>query len=155
MSQRVAVMQAGRILQLDAPTAIFARPADVDVARFVGMSNVLDATVDASGRNAASPLGLVPLATRYEPGRQIAIGVRPEHVRLCDVAGAAAVTFAATVRSTAFRGRHVSVVLALEKTGLGETRIDMLLPHGLLTPRSGESIRCSIDAAAIHVMTGD
>jgi ABC-type Fe3+/spermidine/putrescine transport system ATPase subunit len=152
MSQRVAVMQAGRVLQLDAPTAIFLRPADVDVARFVGMTNVLDATVDASGRNATSALGLVPLATLFEPGQQIAIGVRPEHVRPGDATGTTAVTFSATVRSTAFRGRHVSVILALERRGLGETRIDMLLPHGVMTPRNGEAIRCCIDAAVVHVM---
>jgi len=154
MSQRVAVMQAGRVLQLDAPTAIFSRPADVDVARFVGMTNVLNGTVDESGRNVTSALGLVPLATRFEPGQQIAIGVRPEHVRLGDATGTSAVTFKATVHSTAFRGRHVSVVLALERSGLGETRIDMLLPHGVITPRSGESIRCCIDAAVVHVMAG-
>jgi putative spermidine/putrescine transport system ATP-binding protein len=154
MSQRIAVMQAGRVLQLDAPTAIFSRPADVDVARFVGMTNVLDATVDASGRNATSALGLVPLATLFEPGQQIAIGVRPEHVHPGDATGTTAVTFSATVCSTAFRGRYVSVVLALERRGFGETRIDMLLPHGVMTPQNGEAIRCCIDAAAVHVMTG-
>ena len=43
MSDRVAVMNAGRIVQCDAPGAIYDRPRDLFVADFIGNSNLLEA----------------------------------------------------------------------------------------------------------------
>jgi multiple sugar transport system ATP-binding protein len=40
MSDRVAVMQGGRVLQLGTPTEIYTRPANLDVARFVGSPRI-------------------------------------------------------------------------------------------------------------------
>ena len=51
MSDRVAVMQEGRILQLGTPDEIYNQPANLDVARFVGAPriNLLDAEVRSNG----------------------------------------------------------------------------------------------------------
>jgi spermidine/putrescine transport system ATP-binding protein len=45
MSDRVAVMNAGRIVQCDAPAAIYDRPRDLFVADFIGSSNLLEIKV--------------------------------------------------------------------------------------------------------------
>ncbi len=45
MSDRVAVMNAGRIVQCDTPSAIYDRPRDLFVADFIGSSNLLEAKV--------------------------------------------------------------------------------------------------------------
>ncbi len=42
ISDRVAIMQAGRVLQLDRPEVLYARPADAYVANFVGFSNRIE-----------------------------------------------------------------------------------------------------------------
>ncbi|MFN0304821.1 MAG: ABC transporter ATP-binding protein [Burkholderiales bacterium] len=149
MSQRVAVMQSGRILQIAPPAEVFARPADVEVARFVGMSNVFEATVDSNGIAAKCPIGTVSLPTRFEPGCLVVLGVRPEHVQLDDHASGKQTSFDATVRSTAFRGRHVSIVLSISPA---DARIDMLLPHGAPIPPVGERIRCFVNHDAFHLM---
>jgi ABC-type Fe3+/spermidine/putrescine transport system ATPase subunit len=47
MSDRIAVMNAGRVEQLGTPTEIFERPASRFVAQFMGMLNVWDGTVGA------------------------------------------------------------------------------------------------------------
>jgi putative spermidine/putrescine transport system ATP-binding protein len=49
MADRVAVLDGGRLLQFDTPEALYERPANSRVARFVGHSTLLPATVHASG----------------------------------------------------------------------------------------------------------
>ena len=45
LGDRVAVMRAGRVVQTGSPDELWARPADEDTARFLGLSNVRDGTV--------------------------------------------------------------------------------------------------------------
>ena len=49
VSDRVAVMRAGRIVQVGTPRALYERPASVFVARFLGRANILRGTVRAAG----------------------------------------------------------------------------------------------------------
>ena len=80
MSDRVAVMMEGMILQLGTPEEIYRNPEDRRVAEFIGSPriNILDATVDRNGRVAARDL---PLRRRLaERNQRIFVGVRPEHL---------------------------------------------------------------------------
>jgi iron(III) transport system ATP-binding protein len=52
LSDRVAIMLDGRIRQLDAPEAVINRPADLDVARFLGVENLLSGSVLATRADA-------------------------------------------------------------------------------------------------------
>ena len=45
LGDRVAIMRAGRIVQAGTPDALWARPADEDTARFLGLGNVRDGTI--------------------------------------------------------------------------------------------------------------
>ena len=45
LGDRVAVMRAGRVVQTGTPDEVWARPADQDIARFLGLNNVRDGTV--------------------------------------------------------------------------------------------------------------
>ena len=47
ISDRVAIMHAGRIMQLDTPETLYQRPANAFVARFVGFENMLACRVTA------------------------------------------------------------------------------------------------------------
>jgi putative spermidine/putrescine transport system ATP-binding protein len=49
ISDRVAIMDAGRIVQLDAPEVLYKRPANAFVARFVGFENIVP--IEVAGRN--------------------------------------------------------------------------------------------------------
>ncbi len=77
MSDRVAVMMAGEILQIDPPERIYGDPADLRVAAFVGSPsiNVFDASVETGGRVAVDGYA-TGLATRAS-GR-VVFAVRPE-----------------------------------------------------------------------------
>ena len=85
MSDRIAVMRAGRIEQLDAPDAIYAEPASAYVASFIGQQNFVHGMVRADGAAVDTAIGVI--SGRWG-GEQVAAGqpavaaIRPEYVRL-------------------------------------------------------------------------
>jgi spermidine/putrescine ABC transporter ATP-binding subunit len=87
MSDRIAVMSEGRIEQLDAPEAIYDRPASAFVAGFIGEMNVLDGTVRSTAGGVATidVANGETVAARVEggaaaPSGAVVVGVRPEKV---------------------------------------------------------------------------
>ena len=90
MSTRVAVMDQGRVLQIDPPRAIFRRPADVTVATFIGTPamNIVPATVVATPTGMAIELlgQQLPVALRHHAVLQglkrVEVGIRPQALRL-------------------------------------------------------------------------
>ncbi|HUH49174.1 MAG TPA: ABC transporter ATP-binding protein, partial [Mycoplana sp.] len=81
MADTVVVMNSGEIRQAAAPIEIYRRPADTFVADFIGMTNLIDFSVDSAGR--ANVLG-TPIENLSVPaglGKGI-LSVRPEDVRL-------------------------------------------------------------------------
>jgi len=81
MSDRVAMMDAGRILQLGTPSELYAAPANIRVAQFIGSPaiNLLPATVIDGG--ALDVLGRrVALHTTLPAGSAATIGIRPEAI---------------------------------------------------------------------------
>jgi spermidine/putrescine transport system ATP-binding protein len=104
MSDRIAVMNQGRIEQLDAPEALYERPRTRFVADFLAVKNILEVTViGVSG-------GFAELQTRggnrlrakddggYVAGASALVGMRPERLSLAGADGAAPA-------SNAFPGR--------------------------------------------------
>jgi len=85
MSDRIAVMSAGRILQTGAPREIYNAPANRFVADFIGESNFLDAEVSGPGEvrlgNGRSAPAAMP--DGLGAGARVTIAVRPEQIDLC------------------------------------------------------------------------
>ncbi|HKX01333.1 MAG TPA: ABC transporter ATP-binding protein [Methylomirabilota bacterium] len=90
MSTRVAVMDQGRVLQVAPPRELFARPADVTVATFIGTPamNIIPATVVATPSGIAIELlgRRIPVGSGSQAAleglKRINVGVRPQAVRL-------------------------------------------------------------------------
>jgi len=80
MSDRIAVMMDGAILQVDAPDTVYRDPLDLRVAEFIGSPkiNVLPATVTDAGRVAVCG-GMVPVAVAAAPGTDVMLAFRCEH----------------------------------------------------------------------------
>lgn len=88
MSDRMAVMMDGEILQFGPPDEIYGNPQNRRVAEFVGSPkiNMLPGEVGSDGRITAYGM---PLNCRAKAGRsKIHVGVRPEHFELVDDAAA-------------------------------------------------------------------
>jgi spermidine/putrescine ABC transporter ATP-binding subunit len=87
MSDRIAVMNRGRLVQVGAPAELYNAPASYFVADFVGDSNFLDGTVTEAGPGHATieTAGKLRLPVRGEalaPGARVRVSVRPEKITL-------------------------------------------------------------------------
>ncbi|KKX26192.1 ABC transporter ATP-binding protein [Rhizobium sp. LC145] len=121
MSDRIAVMSAGRIRQIAAPQDIYCRPQDRFVASFIGDASVLSgkllAVTDAVAQVAVGSLSVeVPAASLagLAAGADVDLFVRPEHLVPVDGDGdATAPSLAGTVRTQVFQGGHVDLYIDL------------------------------------------
>jgi spermidine/putrescine transport system ATP-binding protein len=87
MSDRIAVMNEGRLEQLGAPEELYERPRTRFVADFLGVKNLLTATVARAGgeRVELSTAGGTIVAANdggYADGATVTIGIRPERLTL-------------------------------------------------------------------------
>ena len=92
MSQRIAVLCAGRLQQFAPPKDIYARPVNDFVAGFIGTPsmNFLEGRLDESGTSRvfrcgdwSLPIGNLPLiAERTATDRRVRLGIRPEDIFL-------------------------------------------------------------------------
>ncbi|WP_043360825.1 ABC transporter ATP-binding protein [Belnapia sp. F-4-1] len=80
MADKVAVMMGGELLQVASPEAIYADPADLRVAGFIGSPriNTLAAEADAAGRVTVAGL---PAGLRTEARGALTLALRPEALR--------------------------------------------------------------------------
>ena len=119
MSDRVVVMERGRIAQVGAPADIYDHPANRFVAAFIGESNFLDATPAGTDgaltlfRHGESVLRAAPRTSGDRPS----IMVRPEKIAIVPggtVSDAARNVLSATVRDTTFVGEARRYTLQTE-----------------------------------------
>ncbi|MEY8828941.1 ABC transporter ATP-binding protein [Sedimentitalea sp. XS_ASV28] len=79
MSDRIAILEGGRIVQIDAPEALYDRPRTRFVADFIGQSNMFDLAAVKDGRAEVPDMGIdIPVADTSA----IAISLRPERIRV-------------------------------------------------------------------------
>ncbi len=82
LSDRIAVMQGGRILQLDTPRAIYERPAHRFVADFIGEINFLDGQVAGPGKVKLDCGAEIAVAADHATGARVTVAIRPERAAL-------------------------------------------------------------------------
>jgi iron(III) transport system ATP-binding protein len=122
MADQVAVLRHGVIAQLDTPAGIYQRPLDPALARFLGESNVLHATVSASSENgsaamvADTPLGPLPVESwPASEGALAHVMIRPEQLVIGDVVLG---RLAGTVESYEYYGHDAVARVRLESPQL-------------------------------------
>lgn len=82
MADRVAVMRDGRLVQVDAPKVLYARPANHAVASFIGHANLWRGRI-ASETSVETPFGVLKTAPHgFAVGEAIVVLVRPEKLAI-------------------------------------------------------------------------
>ena len=114
MSDRVAVLNRGRIEQLDTPSGLYDRPRTRFVAEFIGETNLIEGRVAAVEAGVARiTVGDATLACRCDAppavGSPVLVSVRPEMLHLSDESGPNAL--AVTVEDEVYHGDHVRLHL--------------------------------------------
>jgi putative spermidine/putrescine transport system ATP-binding protein len=105
LSDRISVMNAGRIEQVGTPTQVYDRPATPFVAGFLGRTNVIAVEVRSDAAGTAAVIGEArwPLSARVAAGKASAT-VRPEKISFLLDGGATGLP--GTVRTRVFQGAH-------------------------------------------------
>lgn len=103
LADRVVVLREGAVAQTGTPLQVWQRPAGEFVARFLGLGNVVDATVHGGWADTA--WGRIPVPVGAPTGR-CRLLVRPEGVRLVPVSEG----LPCTVEARTFRGGPSSLV---------------------------------------------
>lgn len=142
MSDRVAVMNGGRLVQLGPPRELYDRPADAFVADFIGEMNLLSTILEAIGnggctvRNEAGTAAATPAQTGMVSGTCIRLAVRPEHVEL-EQYGASTVAdegLRGTVTQCVFNGASTAVHVELQGGGMIRSDVGARSDLALLRP---------------------
>ncbi len=138
MADRVGVMNAGRLEQLDAPEVLYAAPRSAFVADFVGLMNRVPAEVTA-GHVAVLGTRLPALEGSVEHGPGLAL-IRPEQLRLeRDATGSARVV------AVSFQG---PVSRARVRTTDGTELVVLLSGSAATGLAEGAPVEVRVDAAA-------
>ncbi|GAB4224175.1 MAG: ABC transporter ATP-binding protein [Kiloniellaceae bacterium] len=139
MSDRLAVFNEGRIMQVGTPEEIYDAPRNRFVAGFVGSSNVLE-----------------PQVAETLCGTRGLCSLRPERVRLLAPGEAAApdeVVAEGRVTSLQFHGATRRLAVALPATTLAGTTLHVTLSSALgLPPQAGATVRLAWPRSAMHAM---
>ncbi len=112
ISDRVAVMNGGRILQIAAPATIYRAPADAFVAKFIGAGAVLRGRAEPGGLRVGALLLPAAAAAGLAPGTLAEMFLRPEHVSLHGEVPAPG-ALPACIRELTFLGSLTRIKLAL------------------------------------------
>ncbi len=175
LGQRVAVLEGGRIMQVDAPQNLYQRPANLFVATFIGSPsmNVVGATVQGDTvRFGQFSLPLSHTQSQVLAGRNAAIvGIRPEYFSVASPEDPASLEVNVTAVEALGSESHVFFtvdapqVSEVAKAPLDEELPEDLLPeHGIRfvarvepdqTPRTGERIRLAVKQSKLHFFAPD
>ena len=144
MCDRIAVMNDGRIEQVDTPDALYRAPRTRFVAAFIGNPPIAFCRGEARdgefvGEGIRLPLPESIERARLAPGTEIVAGIRPEHLQ-----PGLAVAVEGTIAAVESRGREAVYDLAL--TGGSSLRS---VQAGPIRHLPGERVRWGLDAAAV------
>jgi sulfate transport system ATP-binding protein len=136
MADRVAILRAGRIEQVDTPDRLYAEPANAFVHEFLGESVRLDCIVaEGVARFDGIPCAQIP--TNCAAGPAIAL-LRPHEIGLLAGSGPALV-----------ESVHASGPMRRVRLTLADRLVEVLLPEGTTPPGTGTT--CGVDLSRARV----
>jgi len=127
LSDRIVVMDSGRVLQVGQPEEIYSRPNNIEVARFFGTPNILEARVLASRANGDGSFtvdaegegwrGSARAGRAFSAGELVRIMARPENIQLRPDGGGLPpgdAVWRGRIAKSVFRGAIRSVEVAVD-----------------------------------------
>jgi ABC-type Fe3+/spermidine/putrescine transport system ATPase subunit len=150
LADRVAVMNAGRLIQVDTPQKIYRQPASTFVARFLSLGNLVSATLSAGQPFAETPLGRLPLPhpPPSTPCQSCTLLLRPDAFSL---AGPGPAELSGILVEASFRGVICRITLRIS-----EQLLDFDLPSAEFNASPGDTLRLAYDPRqAIQVLEPD
>ena len=127
ISDRVAVMNQGRIEQVGSPREIYKHPESVFVATFVGRTNLLQGIVQNENGCVLTDFGSFCRVDRlgFSNGSDVMVAVRPDGFTTCSESEG---MLHGTVLSTTYTGAHVEAEIAIPSAHGGKRHLIVHLP---------------------------
>jgi putative spermidine/putrescine transport system ATP-binding protein len=152
MSDRIAVMSAGRIEQFADPGTIYARPATPFALDFIGLATKLAGRVVATDGElitVETAVGSVTARAKSAPGARVLVAVRPEYVQLAAAGGSGPNHATLVLVDVVFLG---SRTLLHFKTDSGDRVIAELgqAPEAGLAPGEKLGIRWPVERTLVY-----
>jgi ABC-type Fe3+/spermidine/putrescine transport system ATPase subunit len=152
VGDRVAVMHAGRLEQVDPPETLYRYPQRGFVARFLGFENLLEGTVSADG-GIDTPLGRlypVNLTEALVPNTAVTVVLRPEGARIAtgSTADHHRPQIAGRVASRIFTGQSYRIEVSVPP----EATLVFDLPNETTPPDVGKPIVLNLRPSAMVVI---
>lgn len=151
MSDRLAVMNHGKIEQLGSPAEVYERPASTYIADFLGLSNLLHGTV--ASKNEASCVvtvggqQLTASAGMVDAGGEVSVCIRPERIRLDDHE---ANNLHGTIDRVVYLGSVLHVLVNVP--GLGELQASVPNDGHAVSFKRGDSLTLGVPSDAVWVI---
>jgi spermidine/putrescine transport system ATP-binding protein len=157
MSDRIAVMDGGRVQQLAEPTTLYETPANRFVAGFIGQTNVFSGTIESEsgGRVALRTAGgqRIEVMARDETvpnlGEEVHAAVRPEKVRFGESGDNVS---AAEVRQIVYLGASTQYIVELD--GGGRLVLHQQNAFDATGPSEGDGVSVAWDAQHCLLLGG-
>ncbi len=151
MSDRIGIMDRGRLLQVASPEQIYEQPANRFIADFIGETNLLEGTVEGADIVCLANGVRISAASSFPAGTAVAVSLRPEraHVHPPGAAPTDATSVDGTVRSVTYLGN--AIVYEIE---LDWMRIDVREANrpGMERLDPGDPVSVSWDRDAVAVV---
>ncbi len=146
ISDRVAVLDQGRLAQVGAPEDLFRRPESRFVAEFIGKTNIVEATVTGPDTVTRGTWRLRVGDKDLTPGATVLVSVRPHEIRMSPGAPGASGdnAFSALVRRASYLGTSVEYQVAVDG---GDVTLRVTAP---VSPRfaSGDAVVLTVEPAS-------
>jgi len=155
MSDRVAVMRAGRIEQCGTPRDLYEAPATAFVANFLGAANLIPVASRAHDGGAALSLGRFELRseTATPPDGDAVAMIRPEYVRLEPQGGSGENRLPGMVEEVVYLGFHQTVSIRLATGAL--VRADVPNDGDAPEYEQGDAVTVHLRAQNLRVLATD
>lgn len=146
ISDRIAVMNRGRLLQYGTPRDVYFRPTSLFVADFIGRSNILKGTIVGFEDDYArvyveeldAEIKAVPTSDKVRGKKEVSVVIRPETARIVEEHKRGDNIFEGTIDLVMFLGEKIEARLVI-----GRTSLIVYLPN-YLTPSIGDKIRIQL-----------
>jgi multiple sugar transport system ATP-binding protein len=145
MSDRVALMDEGRIVQLGTPSELYHNPSDLRVARFIGSPQVNIVSGATTGDGVAVSDATFHIPFSVPKGQVVSVGLRPEALSLDPVSGRPQVT--AKLSHVENLGAEVFLHFVLTDTGSALVLRASLDAYEKHKSRFDHAVRLSVDVS--------
>jgi spermidine/putrescine ABC transporter ATP-binding subunit len=154
MSDRIAVMDKGRIRQLGSPTELYHEPNSSFVADFIGKMNFVEGVVHSiddghadiviSGETIAFPTSRIVAGATLKAGQRVRIAARPESMGVTAIATGA---ISGQIETSVFLGSHRTLIVRMDDG----TQLQVQVPSShrdVAEPERGRAF-LALDASAV------